>query len=149
MHAKAAVDLGDAGEVGHQRRADRAARADDVAVGKRLGHQFHGDHVQRGEAVANDGAQFLVDALLHDLRQRVAVEFVGALEGDAAQVVLGLRPEGLEGLLALRVGNEEAHVADLLGDAVRFVDDHALGSLAAEVGKLFNISSVRSRRGCQ
>ena len=33
------------------------------------------------------------------------------------------------------MGDEKAHVADLFSDAVGFVDDHALGGLAAEVGK--------------
>ena len=129
------VDLGDARQERHQRRADRTSGADDVAVRQRLGHQLDRDHVQRGEAVADDRAQLLVHALLHDLRQRIAVDRDGLVHGDAAQLVLGLGPEGLEGLLALGMGQEHLHVAHEIGDPVGVGNDDLLRLFPTEIGE--------------
>ena len=131
------VDLSDAGHIGDKGRADRAARADDVAVRHRLVHQLHSDVVERGEAVADDGAQFLVDARAHDVRELLAVDRLGAGLGQRADVLLGEVPVGLESLRALRVLHEDAQLGrHPVRDGPRRVDHDPLGFLGPQVGKL-------------
>ena len=129
------VDFRNPGQIRHQRRADGTARADDIAVGKRFLNQFDRDHVERRKSVADDRAQFLVDALLNDLGQGIVVDLNRAAHRALAQFALRLRPKWLERLLAFRVLDVEIGLFNLIGDLVWHVDDHALRDLFAEVRK--------------
>ena len=67
------VYLGNTGDIGHERRADRTTRANQVTVRLRIGHKLLRRHVQHGEAVLIDGIQLALEAVVDDLRQRIAV----------------------------------------------------------------------------
>ena len=83
-----AVDLRDAGEVGHSRRADRTTAAHLIAARVGVGHQLDRDDVQDRVAVAANGVQLLLQPLLDDLRQRVAVIPLGMFPRCIAQLLL-------------------------------------------------------------
>ena len=68
------VYLGNIRHERRERRADRTARADQIAVRKGLGNQLLRDNVHDRVAVADDGVQLTVKARLHGLRERVAVD---------------------------------------------------------------------------
>ena len=61
------VYLGDIRHKRCERRADRPARADQIAVRERLGHKLLRDDVHDRVAVANDGVQLAVEPRLHQL----------------------------------------------------------------------------------
>ena len=65
------------------------------------------DHIQNGEAVLADRAELSVQTLLHELRQRVAVDALGLFGGDADEILL-------------RAGNGRGKGA--FGDGVAAVD---------------------------
>ena len=126
------VDLRDAGEVGHSRRADRAAAAHLIAARVGVGHQLDRDDVQDSVAVAADGVQLFLQPLLHDLGQRVAV------------IPLGVRPCGVPELLlcALDAGRIGAarDGADAAVDAGRDLagvgHDDLVGLLLGQIAEL-------------
>ena len=70
------VDLGDAGHIGNDRRADAASAADEVAVLERILNQLLSAHVDDIVAVVEDGVELRVDTLLHKLRRVIAVDSV-------------------------------------------------------------------------
>ena len=83
-----AVDLRNAGEVGHSRGADGTTAAHLIAACVGVGHQLDRDNVQHRVAVAADGVQLLLEPLFHDLRQRVTVILLGPLPSGVAQLLL-------------------------------------------------------------
>ena len=70
------VDLRDPGHVGHERGADTATAADQVAVLQRVLHELLRRHINHVIVVVEDGIQFDVHAVLYDLRRGRAVDTV-------------------------------------------------------------------------
>ncbi|CCX37069.1 unknown [Clostridium sp. CAG:1013] len=126
------VNLGDTRHTCHQRGTHRSTGAHQVTVSLGIRHQLLGGHVQHGEAVLHNGVQFLVQTLLHDLRQGVAVFFLGTLPSDGHQLLLGAFDEGWE--VAHR---HRADVVDHIGDLVRVGHHHLEGLFFPQVLKLF------------
>ena len=85
-----------------------------------LGHE-----VQGGEMVADDGLQFLVEALLDHVGQGVAVDAVGLVHGHAGELVLRVGDHG--GVGAVGEGLQDL---DLVGDGVGVVHHHLLCPVA-------------------
>ena len=67
------IDFRDAGHGRDERGTDRSTGADKVAAVIGVFHQFMRDIVQDAVAVLDDGRQFLMQAILHNLRQILAV----------------------------------------------------------------------------
>ena len=129
------IDFRDAGEEGHEGGTHRPTAAHHVPVRQGFFHQLLGDGIKRAVAVAHDGVQFLVDALLYDVRQIVPVQAVGGAVGEIFDIVLRFGPEGGEGGFALRVLGEQAHFADAGGDELGVFDDHLVGLFLAQIGE--------------
>ena len=54
-------------------RADRAARADKITLTLAVPHELLRYHVQHRKAVLDDGGKLLVESVVNNLRQRIAV----------------------------------------------------------------------------
>ena len=99
-------------------------------MGLGVGHQLLGGHVQHGEAVLDDGVQLLVQAVLHDLGQGVAVLLFGPLPGDGDELLLGALDEGRE-----VAHGHRPHLLDLIGDEVGVLHHHLIGLLLPQIGE--------------
>ena len=125
------VDLRNTRQVGHDGGADRAAGADEVALGFGVGHQLLGDHVEHREAVLNNGRKLALQSVLHDVGEGVAVAGLGGLVADALQILVGTLHFGVEGTL----GEGADAVLDHVGDHVGVGDHHLEGLFLPEVGE--------------
>ena len=105
--------------MGHRRRADRAPAAHLVPPRVGEGHQFDRDDVQYRVAVPADGVQLLLQPLLHDGGQGVAVVLPGLFPGGVPQLLL--RPLDAGGVGA--PGDGPDVVVDHGGDLVGVGDD--------------------------
>ena len=76
------INLCDTGHGSHKGTSDRTTGAHQIAVLIGLPHQLLCDDVHDGKAVGNDGIQFTLQTLLHDLRQRIPVHLVGLIVAD-------------------------------------------------------------------
>ena len=125
------VDLGDARHRGDEGRADGTTRADEIAVVVRLLDEALRDEVKDGEAVADDGLELLLEAVLDDLRQVLAVERAGLLVGHLADLLVGARD-----LRRVEVVRDRLEALDLVGDLARVRHNGLVGRLLAEVLEL-------------
>ncbi len=124
------VDLGDAGHIGHKRRADAASRADQIAVLERVLHKLLGRHVNHVVVMAEDRVELDIDAILHDLRGWVAVDAVHLGIDKVAQDlgrVLDRRREEVLG--------QQLDLLDLVGDRAGVRDDDLAGNVLPEILK--------------
>ena len=124
------VDLRDAGHVGHDRRADAAPAADEVAVLEGVLHELLGAHVNDVVVVREDGVELGVHALLHDGGRGLAV--------DAVHLVIDKLLELLGRVLDLRgkeVLGQQLDRLDHVGDGAGIRDDDLARGLLAEVGE--------------
>ena len=125
------VDFGNVRHGRHEGRTDGPTGADEVAVVIGVLDQLVGDVIEDAETVAQDGRKFFFQPVFDDLRQRVAVDFVGLL---VAHVLQRFRRTGdlreIERFLRYRpaVGN---HIVDLIGVG----NDHFPRPFFAEIGK--------------
>ena len=127
------VHLRDARHCSHKRGADRATRADEVTVRIGFVHEPLRKQIQRCIAVADDGIEFLFQARLHHLRQRISVDLMGSFFRHAAQFLVCpfkrgrirslFRKERLEPVAGIR-------------DRVRVRDDDLKRLFLAQVGEL-------------
>ena len=130
------IDLGDAAHGGHEAGTNAAAAAHQIAVGQGLAHQLLGDGIQGGKAVAYDGAQFLFQPFLDDLRQGIAVKLLSPAPGPALDVIRRVGPVGLEGVLALGVLGEQPQLFHLIGDELGIVNHDLMAFFRAQIGEL-------------
>ena len=124
------VYLGNIRHERRQRRADRTARTDQIAVREGLGHQLLRDDVHDCVAVADDGVQLTVKARLHGLRERVAVDALCLFVAHIPQVVLAA-VDVRRVVLARHRPDNIAHISDHVG----VLHDHLVGSVLPEIGK--------------
>ena len=129
------VHLGDAAHAGHEAGAHGTAAAHQVSVIQGALHQPLGNVVQRGKAVADNGAQLLFQALDHNVRQGIAIPVLGRAPGHVLNVVRGIGPEGLEGILALGVLGEQAQSLHLVGNLAGIGNNHLPGLFLPQVGE--------------
>ena len=125
------INLGDVRHERRERRADRAARADQIAVRERLGNELLRDDVHDGVAVADDGVQLAVESRLHLLGQRVAVDALCLVVAHIAQIVLAA-VDVWRVVLARNRTDDVAHVRDHVG--VLYYD--LIRTVLAEIGEL-------------
>ncbi len=125
------INLGDVRHERRERRADRAARADQIAVRERLGNELLRDDVHDGVAVADDGVQLAVESRLHLLGQRVAVDALCLVVAHIAQIVLAA-VDVRRIVLARNRTDDVAHVRDHVG--VLYYD--LIRTVLAEIGEL-------------
>ena len=71
------VDFGNVRHSRHEGRADRPTGADEVAVVVGVLDQLVGDVIENAEAVAQDRRELFFQSVFDDLRQRIAVDFMG------------------------------------------------------------------------
>ena len=126
-----AVDFGNTGKVGHSGGTDGTTAAHLVAARVGVGHQLDGNDVQNGIAMAADGIQFLLQALLQDIGNRVTVAFAGVFPGAAAQLFLG----ALNGRRIGAFGDGAEVAVDGGGDLVGVGDHHFVGFFLAQVAE--------------
>ena len=127
------IDLRDAGHERHNGRADRASRADKIAVLQRVLHQLLRRHINDVVMAGNNVVHFRVDALLHKLRRGFAVEPVELAVDEGFQV--------LDGIFNLRREQIVRHGPQRLApvnDAVRVLDDDLMRLFRAEIGEFLH-----------
>ena len=122
------VDLGDARHRGDEGRADGAARADEVAIVVRFLDEALRDKVEHREAVADDGLELLLEAVLDDFRQILAVELARLLVGHLADFLVSARD-----LRRVEIIRDRLEALDLIGDLARIRHDSFIGRFLAEV----------------
>ena len=131
------VYLGNAAHRRDERRADRSARTDEVAVGVRFGNQLLRDGIQRCKTITDDGAKLLLEPRRDDFGQLVAVAAFRLAPAAVLNIVRRVCPEGLEGLFSLRVLGKQAYFAHLVGNLAR-VFNHDLARLFfAQIAEFF------------
>ena len=124
------VDLGDAGHVGNDRRADGATGADQIAMLQRVLHQLLGGHVDHVVVAVDDVVQLGFHAFHHQLRGIVPVKTVEFGVDQIFQVFHGVLDFGSEQV----VGDGTQRLAHV-GDAVGVGDDHLAGLFLSQIGK--------------
>lgn len=124
------VDLGDAGHEGHERRADGAARSDEVAVLQRILHELLCRHVNDVVMAVDNVSQLGLNTFRNDLGRIIAVQTV--------QLAVDQRFQVLDGVLDLRRKQVMRYGADgfaHVGDVVRVLHDDLIGLFRTKVGK--------------
>ena len=124
------VDLGDAGHVRYERRADRPSRADEVAALERALHELLRRHVD-DVVLAQNAAELDVQPVDDQLRQIVAVKLVRFPPHHAVKVFFRIFKPRRE-QLAL---GQKLDILHLLGDGAGVRHDDLVGFLLAEVVK--------------
>ena len=142
------VHLGNAAHARHKAGAHAAAAAHQITIRQRPLHQPLRNVVQRGEAIADNGAQFLFPPLGDNLRQRIAVPFLGGVPRHILNVVRRVGPEGLEGILALGMLGEQPKLLHLIGDLPRIVNDHLVRLFLAQITEFLQhlVGSLKVQR---
>jgi len=82
------VNLGYIRHSSSQRRADRTARTNQIPIRQGFGHYLMRDKIQHCKAVLYNSRQLFIQPLFHNLRQGVAVYFVGLLHHHLAYLFL-------------------------------------------------------------
>ena len=138
------VDLGNAAKHRDERRPDRPSGADEIAAFPRMLNQFFCNQVQNGVAVADDGFKLSVNPVSHNIRQRIAVNFLGALVDRVANFVVRPLDDRRKGAVRHRFHIPD-HVRDLAG-----IGDHQLvGFLRIQIIKFiehFRCGMIIQRR---
>ena len=88
------IDFSNTGQECHKRRAYRTTAAYHVAILKRFTDQFLRNGVQRTVTVTDNSRQFLINTLLYDIRQFIAVVTVRRAVGQIFNILFCRRPEG-------------------------------------------------------
>ncbi len=124
------IYLGDTRHARHERRADRSSRTDMIPVLLGVVYQLLCDHVKHRKAVLDDGRKLTVKPLVHDLRERVTVDLLGACMGDAHQILLGTGDVRSEGAL-----RDREYALARIGKVLRVRDDDFLCLLRAQIAE--------------
>ena len=124
------VDLRDAGEIRHERRADAASAADQIAMLEGVGDKFLRTHVNDVIPAREDVMQLGLDAVGDEFRRGFAV--------DGRHFAIDQVFELLGGVFDLRrveILRQELEHLDAVGNGVRVRDNDLLRLFRAEVGK--------------
>ena len=124
------VDLRDAGEIRHERRADAASAADQIAMLEGVGDKFLRTHVNDVIPAREDVVQLSLDAVGDELRRVFAVDG-RHLAVDQVFELLG----GVFDLRRVEILRQELEHLDAVGNGVRVRDNDLLRLFRAEVGK--------------
>ena len=122
------VDLGDARHIRHERRADRASRANEIAALKRALHELLRRHVNN-VILSKNAAQLDVQSVDDELRQLVAVQLVCLVPDHAVEVFFGVFKARREELTL----GQKLDILHLFGDGARVGHDDLIGLFLAEV----------------
>ena len=124
------VDLRDAGEIRHERRADAASAADQIAMLEGVGDKFLCAHVNDVIPARENVVQLGLDAVGDEFRRGFAV--------DGRHFAIDQVFELLGGVFDLRrveILRQELEHLDAVGNGVRVRDNDLLRLFRAEVGK--------------
>ena len=124
------VDLRDAGEIRHERRADAASAADQIAMLEGVGDKFLRTHVNDVIPAREDVVQLGLDAVGDEFRRVFAVDG-RHLAIDQVFELLG----GVFDLRRVEILRQELEHLDAVGNGVRVRDNDLLRLFRAEVGK--------------
>ncbi len=124
------VDLRDAGEIRHERRADAASAADQIAMLEGVGDKFLRTHVNDVIPAREDVMQLGLDAVGDEFRRVFAVDG-RHLAIDQVFELLG----GVFDLRRVEILRQELEHLDAVGNGVRVRDNDLLRLFRAEVGK--------------
>ena len=124
------VDLRDAGEIRHERRADAASAADQIAVLEGVGDELLRAHVNDVVPAREDVVQLGLDAVGDELRRVLAVDG-RHLAVDKILELLG----GIFDLRRVEILRQELEHLNAVGDGVRVRDDDLVCLFGAEIRK--------------
>ena len=125
------VHFGDAGHIGHQRGANGATGAHQIAVFQTALDQLLGGHIHH-VILPQDAAQLHIQPVHHQLGRLVAVQGVALVPDQAVQVLLGVFQPGREQLAR----RQQLDLLHQVGDVAGVVDDHLAGQLLPQIGEL-------------
>ena len=125
------VDLRDAGEIRHERRADAASAADQIAVLEGVGDELLRAHVNDVVPAREDVVQLGLDAVGNELRRMLSVDG-RHLAVDEVLELLG----GVFDLRRVEILRQELEHLDTVGDGVRVRDDDLVRLFGTEIRKL-------------
>ncbi len=125
------VHLRDARHIGHQRRADGASGANQIAVFQTPLHQLLRRHIHH-VVLAQNAAQLHVQPVHNELGRLVAVQLVTLVPHHVVQLLLGVFQPRREQLPR----RQQLDLLHHVGDHAGILHHHLIGRLLAEIGKL-------------
>jgi len=125
------VDLRDSGHICHQAGADGASRAHQVAVLQAALHQLLGRHIDH-VVLTQNALELHVQPIHDELGRLVAVQLVALGPDHVVKLLLGVLQPGWE----QPARGQQFDFLDTVGDAPGIVDDHLVGGLLPQIGKL-------------
>ena len=125
------IDLGNTGGERHERRADGTTRTDVVAVILGVFNELLRDDIQHGEAVFDDGTQFLFEAFRNVLRRIVTVDPVHTIPAQTCQFFIGAVDMRRE-----RTLRDRLETLDKICDTVGVFHDDLIRRFITEISEL-------------
>ncbi len=127
------IHLRDARHGRDKGRAHGTSRADEVPVLVRFPDELLRDDIHDRVAVLDDGTEFLLETVLHDLRQLLPVHAVSLVVADITQLLIRVLNDG-----RALVRPHRAHRLHLVRNLLRVGDDDLLALVRSEIGELLH-----------